>query len=55
MAPQIISTNENINYGTSYHSPIASLKNQTKKYCWLICCERKTLFRLKRQAEKYSS
>jgi hypothetical protein len=24
----------------------------TKKHCWLICCERKILFRLKKQAEK---
>jgi hypothetical protein len=24
-----------------------------EKHCWLICCERKTLFRLKKQAEKY--
>jgi hypothetical protein len=24
-----------------------------KKRCWLICCERKTLFLLKKQAEKY--
>jgi hypothetical protein len=23
-----------------------------EKYCWLICCERKILFRLKKQAEK---
>jgi hypothetical protein len=24
-----------------------------EKYYWLICCERKILFRLKKQAEKY--
>jgi hypothetical protein len=23
-----------------------------EKYCWLICCERKILFQLKKQAEK---
>jgi hypothetical protein len=23
-----------------------------EKHCWLICCERKILFRLKKQAEK---
>jgi hypothetical protein len=24
-----------------------------EKRCWLICCEKKTLFWLKKQAEKY--
>jgi hypothetical protein len=34
-------------------SPFASLKSYGWKYCSLICCERKTLFRLKKQAKKY--
>jgi len=29
-----------------------SLKKQAETLFWLICCERKTLFRLKKQAEK---
>ena len=33
-------------------APFASLKKQAKTVFWLICCERKTLFRLKKQAEK---
>ena len=31
----------------------ASLKKQAETLFRLICCERKTLFRLKKQAEKY--
>ena len=34
-------------------APFASLKKQAETLFWLICCERKTLFRLKKQAEKY--
>jgi len=30
----------------------ASLKKQVETLFWLICCERKILFRLKKQAEK---
>jgi len=33
-------------------APFASLKKQDKTLFRLICCERKTLFRLKKQAEK---
>ena len=34
-------------------APFASLKKQAETLFRLICCERKTLFRLKKQAEKY--
>jgi len=34
-------------------APFASLKKQAETLFWLICCERKILFRLKKQAEKY--
>jgi len=33
-------------------APFASLKKQAETLFRLICCERKTLFRLKKQAEK---
>ena len=33
-------------------APFASLKKQVKILFRLICCERKTLFRLKKQAKK---
>jgi len=33
-------------------TPSASLKKQAETPFQLICCERKTLFRLKKQAEK---
>ena len=33
-------------------APFASLKKQAEILFRLICCERKTLFRLKKQAEK---
>ena len=43
--------------GASLHliqvAPFASLKKQAKTLFRLIYCERKTLFWLKRQAEKY--
>ena len=34
-------------------APFASLKKQDKTLFWMIRCERKTLFRLKKEAEKY--
>jgi len=34
-------------------APFASLKKQIETLFRLICCVRKTLFRLKKQAEKY--
>jgi hypothetical protein len=34
-------------------TPFACADKPAEKYCWLICCERKTLFWLKKQAEKY--
>jgi hypothetical protein len=34
-------------------APFASLKKQAQTLFRLICCERKTLFQLKKQAEKY--
>jgi hypothetical protein len=34
-------------------SPFGCADKPAEKYCWLICCERKILFRLKKQAEKY--
>jgi len=34
-------------------APFASLKKQAETLFPLICCERKTLFRLKKKAEKY--
>ena len=33
-------------------APFASLKKQGTTLFWLIYCERKTLFRMKKQAEK---
>jgi hypothetical protein len=33
--------------------PFGYADKPDEKHCWLICCERKTLFRLKKQAEKY--
>jgi hypothetical protein len=33
--------------------PFGCADKPAEKYYWLICCERKTLFRLKKQAEKY--
>jgi len=33
-------------------APFASLKKEAKMLFRLICCERKTLFRLKKQAKK---
>jgi len=33
-------------------APFASLKKQAEILFWLIYCERKTLFRLKKQAEE---
>jgi len=40
--------NPNVLFG-----PFALLKKQAKTLFWLICCERKILFRLKKQVEKY--
>jgi len=34
-------------------APLALLKKQVKTLFQLICCERKILFQLKKQAEKY--
>jgi hypothetical protein len=34
-------------------APFGCADKPTEKYCWLIYCERKTLFWLKKQAEKY--
>jgi hypothetical protein len=34
-------------------APFGCTDKPTEKHCWLICCERKTPFRLKKQAEKY--
>jgi len=34
-------------------TPFASLKKQAETLFRLICCERKILFQLKKQAEKY--
>jgi hypothetical protein len=34
-------------------APFGSADKPAEKYCLLICCERKTLFWLKKQAEKY--
>jgi len=39
--------------GYTPEAPFASLKKQTKTLFRLTCCERKTLFQLKKQAEKY--
>jgi hypothetical protein len=33
-------------------TPLFGADKPVEKHCWLICCERKTLFRLKKQAEK---
>jgi hypothetical protein len=33
--------------------PFGCADKPAEKYGWLICCEKKTLFRLKKQAEKY--
>ena len=38
---------------TATLAPFASLKKQAETLFRLICCKRKTLFRLKKQAEKY--
>jgi hypothetical protein len=33
-------------------APFGCADKPAEKHCWLICCERKILFRLKKQAEK---
>jgi hypothetical protein len=33
-------------------APFGWADKPAEKHCWLICCERKILFRLKKQAEK---
>jgi hypothetical protein len=33
-------------------APFGYADKPAEKHCWLICCERKILFRLKEQAEK---
>jgi hypothetical protein len=33
-------------------APFGSADKPAEKHRWLICCERKTLFRLKNQAKK---
>jgi hypothetical protein len=33
-------------------APFGCADKPAEKHCWLICCERKTLFWLKKQAEK---
>jgi hypothetical protein len=35
-----------------YTAPFGCADKPAEKHCWLICCERKTLFWLKKQAEK---
>ena len=40
------------NEGLVSMAPFASLKKQAETLFQLICCERKTLLRLKKQAEK---
>jgi hypothetical protein len=32
--------------------PFGCADKPAEKHCWLICCERKILFRLKKQTEK---
>jgi hypothetical protein len=32
--------------------PFGCADKPAEKHCWLICCERKILFQLKKQAEK---
>jgi hypothetical protein len=32
--------------------PFGWADKSAEKHCWLICCERKILFRLKKQSEK---
>jgi hypothetical protein len=39
-------------YEKLFLTPFGCADKPAKKYCWLICCERKILFRLKKQAEK---
>jgi hypothetical protein len=39
-------------YGT-YLGPFGCADKSTAKHCWWICCERKILFWLKKQAKKY--
>jgi hypothetical protein len=38
--------------GSGLLEPFGCADKSAEKYCWLICCERKILFRLKKQAEK---
>ena len=38
--------------GFSFKNSLPSLKKQAETLFWLICCERKILFRLKKQAKK---
>jgi hypothetical protein len=33
-------------------APFGWADKPAEKHCWLICCERKILFRLKKQVEK---
>jgi hypothetical protein len=33
-------------------APFGCADKPAEKHCWLICCERKILFRLKKQAKK---
>jgi hypothetical protein len=33
-------------------APFGWVDKPAEKHCWLICCERKILFQLKKQAEK---
>jgi hypothetical protein len=35
------------------YGPFGCADKSVDKHCFLICCERKILFRLKKQAEKY--
>jgi hypothetical protein len=37
---------------TATLEPFGCADKPAEKHCWLICCERKILFRLKKQAEK---
>ena len=49
----IIQATQFNNFHTITRAPFASLKKQTETLFRLICCERKILFRLNKQAEKY--
>jgi hypothetical protein len=45
---QFVTQNEKVHI----RAPFCWADKPAEKHCWLICCERKILFRLKKQAEK---